>query len=407
MLGDAHGNVVHLFERECSIQRRHQKVIEEAPSPFLDAATRAAMGAQAVALAKAADYRSAGTVEFIVDRDRKFYFLEMNTRLQVEHPVTELVTGLDLVELMIRIAAGETLPFAQADLRLEGAAIEARIYAEDPLPQFPALDRAAGALPAAAAATASAIDTGVYEGAEISIYYDPMIAKLVAYGATREAAIAAHGAGARRVSYRRRRRTISRSSPPSSRKRALPRRRALDQSSSPQEFPAGFAGAAIGPADEAQAIAVAAAAQRHGRRARGADRRPGRRPRRAAARELDRRATATSAMPSATSRDGEAIIVMAADARCTASSTGWQPVAAGARRHRRRRHHAFTRSRARGIGLVLARGGRRLELKVLPPRAAELLALMPAKRPARICRISCCRRCRACWSRSRSPRARR
>src|SRR5438094_233883 len=132
VLGDGHGNIVHLGERECSIQRRHQKVIEEAPSPFVDAETRAAMGAQAVALARAVGHRSAGTVEFIVHPQRSFYFLEMNPRLHVEHPVTELVTGLDLVELMIRIAAGETLPFAQQDVRLDGWAIEARVYAEDP-----------------------------------------------------------------------------------------------------------------------------------------------------------------------------------------------------------------------------------------------------------------------------------
>ena len=136
MLADAHGNCIHLGERECSIQRRNQKIVEEAPSPFLDAKTRAAMGAQAVALAKAVGYQSAGTVEFIVDRDRKFYFLEMNTRLQVEHPVTELVTGLDLVEEMIRIAAGEKLRLRQADVRLDGWAVEARIYAEDPFRDF-------------------------------------------------------------------------------------------------------------------------------------------------------------------------------------------------------------------------------------------------------------------------------
>src|SRR5439155_3655788 len=136
LLGDGHGNVVHLGERECSIQRRHQKVIEEAPSPFIDAETRAAMGAQAVALARAVGYRSAGTVEFVVDRERNFYFLEMNTRLQVEHPVTEEITGLDLVELMIRVAAGEKLPFAQNDVKLNGWALEARVYAEDPFRNF-------------------------------------------------------------------------------------------------------------------------------------------------------------------------------------------------------------------------------------------------------------------------------
>ena len=188
VLGDAHGHVVHLGERECSIQRRHQKVIEEAPSPFLDAATRAAMGAQAVALARAVGYRSAGTVEFIVDRNRRFYFLEMNTRLQVEHPVTELVTGLDLVEWMIRIAAGEPLPFAQDDIRQSGWAIEARLYAEDPERNFlPSIGRLVRYRPPAGDGVR--VDSGVCEGAEITLHYDPMIAKLIAYGADRAAAI--------------------------------------------------------------------------------------------------------------------------------------------------------------------------------------------------------------------------
>jgi propionyl-CoA carboxylase alpha chain len=181
VLGDAHGNVVHLGERECSIQRRHQKVIEESPSPFLDAATRAAMGAQAVALAKAVDYRSAGTVEFIVDRNKNFYFLEMNTRLQVEHPVTEMVTGLDLVELMLRIAAGEKLPFVQSDITQTGWAIEARVYAEDPTRNFlPSIGRLVRYI--SPSGDGIRIDSGVTEGAEISVYYDPMIAKLCAYG---------------------------------------------------------------------------------------------------------------------------------------------------------------------------------------------------------------------------------
>jgi propionyl-CoA carboxylase alpha chain len=190
VLGDAHGNCVYLWERECSIQRRHQKVIEEAPSPFLDEKTRKAMGEQAVALARAVNYRSAGTVEFVVGKDRSFYFLEMNTRLQVEHPVTEMITGLDLVEWMIRIAAGEKLPFSQKDIRRDGWAIECRINAEDPLRNFlPSTGRLTRYIPPAES-DGVRVDTGVYEGGEISMYYDSMIAKLIAHGATREQAIA-------------------------------------------------------------------------------------------------------------------------------------------------------------------------------------------------------------------------
>jgi propionyl-CoA carboxylase alpha chain len=184
VLGDKHGTVLYLGERECSIQRRNQKVIEEAPSPFLDAATRKAMGEQAVALAKAVGYHSAGTVEFIVDgKENKFYFLEMNTRLQVEHPVTELVTGLDLVEQMIRVAGGEKLSFGQDDVKLNGWAIESRLYAEDPYRNFlPSIGRLTRYRPPAEGTTAEGTvvrnDTGVFEGGEISMYYDPMIAKL-------------------------------------------------------------------------------------------------------------------------------------------------------------------------------------------------------------------------------------
>ncbi|TWT05693.1 acetyl/propionyl/methylcrotonyl-CoA carboxylase subunit alpha [Reyranella sp. CPCC 100927] len=189
VLADGHGNCVYLGERECSIQRRHQKVIEEAPSPFLDAKTRKAMGEQAVSLAKAVNYKSAGTVEFIVDKDRNFYFLEMNTRLQVEHPVTELVTGLDLVELMIRVAAGEKLPFTQDDVELKGWAIEARVYAEDPFRNFlPSTGRVVKYRPPDVSSGDVRVDTGVYEGGEISMFYDPMIAKLCAYGPDRAAA---------------------------------------------------------------------------------------------------------------------------------------------------------------------------------------------------------------------------
>ncbi len=194
VLGDQHGNLVYLGERECSIQRRNQKVVEEAPSSFLDAATRKAMGEQAVALAKAVGYFSAGTVEFIVDQDKKFYFLEMNTRLQVEHPVTELITGIDLVEEMIRVAAGERLRLAQQDVKLNGWAIESRLYAEDPYRSFlPSIGRLSRYRPPVEGArddgTVVRNDTGVFEGGEISMYYDPMIAKLCSWAPDRLSAI--------------------------------------------------------------------------------------------------------------------------------------------------------------------------------------------------------------------------
>ena len=189
VLTDRHGNAVYLGERECSIQRRHQKIIEEAPSPFIDPSTRRAMGEQAVALARAVDYESAGTVEFIVDRERRFYFLEMNTRLQVEHPITEMVTGLDLVECMIRVAAGEPLGFEQSDVTLKGWAMESRVYAENPLRGFlPSTGRLVHYVPPPSTDDVR-VDTGVREGGEISMYYDPMIAKLVTRGDTRDDAI--------------------------------------------------------------------------------------------------------------------------------------------------------------------------------------------------------------------------
>ena len=199
VLGDSQGHVIYLNERECSIQRRHQKVIEEAPSPFISDATRKAMGEQAVALAKAVKYESAGTVEFVVGKDQSFYFLEMNTRLQVEHPVTECITGLDLVELMIRVAAGEPLPLAQADVKRNGWAIECRINAEDPFRGFlPSTGRLVRFQPPKESMWASdkehvfgvRVDTGVQEGGEIPMYYDSMIAKLIVHGKDRNEAIA-------------------------------------------------------------------------------------------------------------------------------------------------------------------------------------------------------------------------
>jgi len=196
VLGDKHGNCIYLGERECSIQRRNQKVIEEAPSPFLDETTRKAMGDQAVALSKAVDYSSAGTVEFIVDGDKNFYFLEMNTRLQVEHPVTELITGVDLVEQMIRVAYGEKLSLKQKDINLNGWAIESRLYAEDPYRGFlPSIGRLSRYSPPAEETRADGTiirnDTGVFEGGEISMFYDPMIAKLCSWGKDRPAALQA------------------------------------------------------------------------------------------------------------------------------------------------------------------------------------------------------------------------
>ncbi len=189
VMADSHGNVIYLNERECSLQRRHQKVIEEAPSPFLDAATRKKMGEQAVALAKAVDYESAGTVEFIVDPKRNFYFLEMNTRLQVEHPVTELTTGIDLVELMIRVAAGEKLPVAQEEVGINGWSIESRVYAEDPFRNFlPSTGRLVYYRPPEENEHVR-VDTGVFEGGEVSMFYDPMVAKLITWGEDREQAI--------------------------------------------------------------------------------------------------------------------------------------------------------------------------------------------------------------------------
>ncbi|MBX9958980.1 MAG: acetyl/propionyl/methylcrotonyl-CoA carboxylase subunit alpha [Burkholderiaceae bacterium] len=199
VLGDAHGNVIYLNERECSIQRRHQKVIEEAPSPFISEATRKAMGEQAVALAKAVKYQSAGTVEFVVGKDQDFYFLEMNTRLQVEHPVTECITGLDLVELMIRVAAGEKLPLTQAEVQRKGWAIECRINAEDPFRNFlPSTGRLVRFIPPQQSMWQGQtqplmgvrVDTGVQEGGEIPMYYDSMIAKLIVHGKDRNEAIA-------------------------------------------------------------------------------------------------------------------------------------------------------------------------------------------------------------------------
>ena len=260
LIADGKGNCIYLWERECSIQRRHQKVIEEAPSPFLDARTRKAMGEEAVALAKAVKYKSAGTVEFIVDKNRKFYFLEMNTRLQVEHPVTELITGLDLVELMIRVAAGEKLPFEQKDVKLDGWAVEARLYAEDPFRNFlPSTGRLVKYREPEPGPDVR-VDTGVYEGGEISMFYDPMIAKLCSYGKTRIDAIERM----RRALDEFYVRGVSHNVPFLAALMAHPRFREgrLTTNFIAEEFKGGFTAAHLPPRDPAMLAAIAAVADR-------------------------------------------------------------------------------------------------------------------------------------------------
>jgi propionyl-CoA carboxylase alpha chain len=262
VLADSHGNTIYLGERECSIQRRNQKVIEEAPSPFLDEATRKAMGEQAVALAKAVGYASAGTVEFIVDGERNFYFLEMNTRLQVEHPVTELITGIDLVEQMIRVAAGEKLSITQDDVKLNGWAIESRLYAEDPYRNFlPSIGRLTRYRPPQEGETADGIvvrnDTGVFEGGEISMFSDPMIAKLCTWAPDRLTAIDAMSAALDRFEVE----GIGHNLPFLSAVMDHERFRTGNITTAfiAEEYPDGFAGATLDDASIARLVAIAAA----------------------------------------------------------------------------------------------------------------------------------------------------
>ncbi len=261
VLCDAHGNGIYLGERECSIQRRNQKVIEEAPSPFLDAKTRKAMGEQAVALALAVGYTSAGTVEFIVDGDRNFFFLEMNTRLQVEHPVTELITGVDLVEQMIRIANGEALSITQKDVKLNGWAMECRLYAEDPYRNFlPSIGRLTRYRPPVEIVSDNHVvrnDTGVYEGGEISMYYDPMIAKLCTWAPDREQAIARMTMALDRFELE----GIGHNLPFLSAVMDHPRFKSGDITTAfiQEEYPEGFQGVTL-PNDQIRRVAAAAAA---------------------------------------------------------------------------------------------------------------------------------------------------
>ncbi len=377
VLGDAHGNLVYLWERECSIQRRHQKVVEEAPSPFLDEATRQAMGTQAVALARAVGYQSAGTVEFVVGADRRFYFLEMNTRLQVEHPVTEMITGVDLVEWMIRVAAGEKLGFAQADIKRDGWAIECRINAEDPLRGFlPSIGRLVRYQPPPEVAGAVRVDTGVYEGGEISMYYDSMIAKLITHAPTRAQAIAAMQQALNAFVIRGVATNLMFQSALLRHHRFAEGR--LTTAFIPEEFPHGFRAADVVPDDPQLFVVVAAAVHRAFR---------------------DRAAGIEGQVEGHELEVGEDYVVLGMEAPVNVLT---QPVQGGCEvwigdrkfsiRHQWRFGDVLMRGtydgapfamqvERPGLKYRLAHLGAARELTVLPARAAALLQLMPLKAP--------------------------
>ena len=383
VLGDAHGNLVYLWERECSIQRRHQKVIEEAPSPLLDDATRRAMGEQAVALARAVDYQSAGTVEFVVGQDRSFYFLEMNTRLQVEHPVTEMITGLDLVEQMIRVAAGEKLAFTQADIRRDGWAMECRINAEDPQRGFlPSIGRLVRYRPPEEIAGAVRVDTGVYEGGEISMYYDSMIAKLITHAPTRAEAIVRMQDALNAFVIRGVASNIGFQSALARHPRFAEGR--LSTAFIAEEFPGGFEGAPADPADVKLVAAVTAALHRAYR---------------------DRAAGIEGQVPGHEIAIGDDYTVIGAGEDVLANVRavpGGYDVRIGkellALRHEWRFGEILKRGFCNGVPFALqierpglqyrvAHRGAQFVLSVLPRRAAELLKLMPRKAPPDLSRF--------------------
>ena len=366
VLADAHGTTLYLGERECSIQRRHQKVIEEAPSPFIDAKTRKAMGEQAVALAKAVDYRSAGTVEFIVDKDKNFYFLEMNTRLQVEHPVTEMITGVDLVEQMIRVAAGEKLAFGQKDVTLTGWAMESRVYAEDPYRGFlPSIGRLIRYQPPEETDTVR-IDTGVHEGAEITMFYDPMIAKLVTCGPDRDSAITAMQAALDGYYIR----GIAHNIPFLAAVMRHPRFQAGELTTAfiAEEYPDGFSGAPLSDELRDRLVAVAAFLDTL---------------------ERGREAGAAGAEDRVVSLDGAREVMVAeqtddggtvrfSDGREMAVRSSWtpgKPLFQGAVDG----ENMSVAVERTGLGYRLATAGVAVEATVLAPRAAELYAHMPEK----------------------------
>ena len=381
VLGDAHGNTVYLWERECSIQRRHQKVIEEAPSPFLDDSTRRAMGEQAVALAKAVNYQSAGTVEFVVGKDKSFYFLEMNTRLQVEHPVTEGITGLDLVELMIRVAAGEKLPFTQAQIPRNGWAIECRINAEDPFRGFlPSTGRLVKYAPPAQQ-DGVRVDTGVYEGGEIPMYYDSMIAKLIVHGKDRAEAIAKMRQALNAFAIR----GISSNIPFQAALLAHPKFVAGDFNTGfiAEQFPKGFSAEAVPHDDPVFLRVLAAVANRV---------------------HLQRATRISGQMPGHEFKAGEDFVVVTTGAGGSTEQLAVKvqvtdkvfDVRAGGRSYRIELNTSLRDLVIRGssngepfcaqierVGLAyrVMHNGTQIDAKVFTPRAAELNALMPLKAP--------------------------
>jgi propionyl-CoA carboxylase alpha chain len=363
LIADGHGNCIYLWERECSIQRRHQKVIEEAPSPFLDARTRKAMGEEAVALAKAVKYKSAGTVEFIVDKHRKFYFLEMNTRLQVEHPVTELITGLDLVELMIRVAAGEKLPFQQKDVKLDGWAVEARLYAEDPFRNFlPSTGRLVKYREPEPGPDVR-VDTGVYEGGEISMFYDPMIAKLCTYGKTRIDAIERM----RRALDEFYVRGVSHNVPFLAALMAHPRFRAgrLTTNFIAEEFKGGFTAAHLPPRDPAMLAGIAGVADRI-------------KAARLGNRQDDRVVMLNRDPVTLNVTGGSSDFQVDVGGRRLAIETDWSP-GEPLMHAKVDRQAVVVQIDPSGAGWRLIHEGGQAEALVLTPRQAELYALMPVK----------------------------
>ncbi len=379
VLGDKHGHCIHLNERECSIQRRNQKVVEEAPSPFIDAKTRAAMGKQSIALAKAVNYDSAGTVEFIVDKDKNFYFLEMNTRLQVEHPVTEMTTGIDLVEQMLLVAYGETLNHQQNDIGIKGWAVETRIYAEDPyrsfLPSIGRLKRCQFPPEGKLGKGEVRIDTGVREGDEISMFYDPMIAKLITHGKTRDDAIDVHEMALDRLRIE----GIQDNSPFLQAVIAQERFKSgkLTTNYIPDEFPDGFSG--VEPSKQQEVLLASVAAYIHDVFVSRADKisnqmDPGRAIRKEWVVSIDRKPISVSIASS----NSEAEIKFKGKKAAIGLSTNWKP-GMGVVEGLIDNTPFAVRFEDTSEGYVLRHRGVTAKILVLSPTTAELYAKLPEK----------------------------